>query len=728
MSQTLFYICLNVNTTSGTTFTTDSWLTTPLQTNQSLSNSASLAQIALDVGQAQAGNAITTSSFTSINSASKTSSRSSTSYSPRPQISASSQSQSCTNQQCTANTTTALTGTLIATKSYLLLLGWPQADNAFYANVSIADYNSYTTDASQELDFSPVSNNVSFSSGTGTGIEEDKFVYLKYGANPELLYFTIDPSGSINLDKSVAVNGSNWVTGDVVFMPNTFTISNETAAMKKRTEPLSLMISGMDSNQNTFVLATNSNNPTDFLSLNNGDNLRATPSATSSPILGTLNKSAHASTNIGAIVGGVIGGLAAVAICIGLFFFLRRRSRRTKLQRHIDELRNSNNRSHFDDLIDERPVHNARRGDATKQDDLPMSESSALQAAILARPLPTLVLPTLNSLPGPSSNSFLADYSHNIQQDTNVDISDYTGADLKRLQKDLKAGETVLEDNYVLTAEPPVKVSQYYTVRTASSLSDKTKQVSLHLFKDTALDQQKALVTFSGLLDGKHTINHIQSYKLPGGGTEEYSAITVTEACSHMKSLASLLHPAQGGHALVDSTDPYFQRLTINSLLQALQHLHQQGISHADLSTHSFFHEGGCVTEWKLGNLEKCRTTGHRVEESNFVSITAPEILTGEELNITKASDIWSLGLTIYEIISGNVFFSSLQTARVFAYTEEGVYLDGFADERAQRLLSRMLSLNPKHRDNIEELMRLWEEGDERHIHNDDEDDDFSIA
>lgn len=729
IAQTLFYICFNVNTTAGNTFTTDSWLSTPLQIHQSPSNSASMVQIALDVGEAQADGATTTSSFTSTTLVSETSSETPTSYSPGPQATASSQSQSCTDQQCTTNNSTTLTGTLIATKSYLLLLGWPQADNVFFANVSIADSNSHTRNASQELDFSSLNNNISFSSGTGTGIEEDTFVYLQYGNKPELLYVTIDPSGSVNLNMSVAVNASDWVTGDVVLIPNTFTISNETAAMRKRTEHLTIMISGVDSHQNTFVLATNPNSPTNFISLNNGDSLHAAPpSATSSPKIATSNESVHAGTNIGAIVGGVIGGLAAVAICFGLFLFIRRRSRRARLQRHMTELRNSNNRSHFDDLIDERPVHSRKREGLTKQDELPMSDISALQAVILARPLPAMVLPPVNSLSEPISESLFASYGHNFQRDTDVDISDYTGADLKCLQKDLKAGDIVLEDSYILTAEPPVTVSQYYTVRTASSRSEGTKQISLHLFKDTALDQQRTLVAFSKLLVGKHIINHIQSYKLPGGDTEDYSAMTVTEACSHTKSLANLLHPAQGGHALVDSTDRYFQRLTIKSLLQALHHLHQQGTSHADLSTHSFFHEGGCVTDWKLGYLEKCRPTGSKVVESDFVSITAPEILTGEERQFTKASDIWSLGLTIYEIISGNFFFSSLQTARVFAYSEEKVYLDGFADEKVQQLLSRMLSLNPKHRDNTEDFLRLWDEGDEQHRYNDDDDDDFSIG
>ncbi|CAM0142139.1 hypothetical protein VKS41_004157 [Umbelopsis sp. WA50703] len=718
-NQTLFYTCFTLN--ADTTFTTDSWLTISLRTSQSSSAPESLDQIALDIGEAQASISAVTSSFAGDTIVPQTSSGSS--ENPRPNISGTSQSQSCSNLQCSPANSTSSTGTMIATKSHLLLLGWPQAANIFHANVSAADSDAMAMTALGNFDFLPISNNISFSSGTGTGIGDAAFVYLKYGDRPELLYFTIDSSGSISLDKSVAINGSDWVTGDIVLMPDSFSISNVTNSKMKRTELLSLIISGMDSHQNSFVLATDPSNPSLFLSLNDGDHPHPSPTVAANPSSGISNQLIQASSNVntGAIVGGTIGGLVAITICIGLFLFIRRRSRKAILQRHIIDLRNSNPRSHFEDLIDERPVHSRELENDAKQHEPPMSEISAFRAAILSQPLPTLILPSEYAMPESSSEALLTDYTHRLLPDIDIDISEYTGVDNTKLQKDLKPGDAVFEDSYILTAEPPAIISQYYTMRTATKRSERTEQVSLHFFKDSALHQQRALVTFSTLLQGKHIIKHMRSYKLPKGRSDDVSAITMTESCSNVKSLSRLLHPTQGDLSLVDSTEAYFQRLTIKSLLLALQHLHRFGISHLDLSTQSFFHEGGCVTEWKLGKLEKCRKTGDAVEVSDFAATTAPEILTGKEPKVTKAGDIWTLGLTIYEIYCGKFLFDSLRSARDYACSGEQIYLDDLADERIQQLLARMLALNPEYRGNTDELLHLWEDG-ERQLYDDDDD------
>jgi serine/threonine protein kinase len=140
------------------------------------------------------------------------------------------------------------------------------------------------------------------------------------------------------------------------------------------------------------------------------------------------------------------------------------------------------------------------------------------------------------------------------------------------------------------------------------------------------------------------------------------------------------------------------------------------------LSVNSFFHQGGDVTEWKLGKLEDCKVVDDYLGDCDVIETTAPEVLNNQETNVTKESSIWSLGVVIYELVAGEPLFKTMDVARQFAKSGKQPNLDTVNNENAMLLLAKMLVLKPMQRGNIEELFHFWEAHEEHADHEDDDD------
>lgn len=727
-NATVLFTCYNITSTASSSKINGTWLTSPLQSFQDPANS--VKGVTMHERQAQVQDSAATSAGPQIASAVAAPAATTTTTLPAPVGSLGTQPQatgaSAREPQSCISPCDA-TGVLLATQSHVLLLGWPSAESVYHGRISDAESDAATLPSSPRFSLLPVSNSISFNPGTAVSTGPDTFAYLTYGKNPELQFYNISSDGSLTLTLPLinALNGTNSTIGNMLLVPGQLSTSdsspgsNSSSMLGKRAGSSWIAISILDNSEKLSVMMVDPTNPNGLSPLNNGDTFPGTSIPTS-----TVQDSgpSSASPNIGAIVGGVIGGVVLIAICMGLLIFFRRRSRHRKYN-----VAQANSRAiqpnEYNNYIDERPSqHSTPPLNMVKFINQPLVNKSH-DIAGSSYPIPAISPLSFSPIISRStSKTLLPDYTQRLLQEMNITFTEYSGSDARDLQTDLKGGAVLFNNRYVLTNESAIRLSASYSLRTASKLPDKTEQVSIHFFKEAAQDLQLAQVGFATKLHGPNIVNHIQSYILPNNFRSGFETVSITEICSPTKSLSRLIHPAPGDLALADATDRYFQKLTIKSLLQTIRRLHSNEVCHLGLSVNSFFHEGGDVTEWKLGKLEDCKVVDDYLGDCDVIETTAPEVLNNQETNVTKESSIWSLGVVIYELVAGAPLFKTVDVARQFAKSGRQPNLDTVKNENAMLLLAKMLVLKPMQRGNIEELFHFWEAHEEHADHEDDDD------
>jgi serine/threonine protein kinase len=109
-----------------------------------------------------------------------------------------------------------------------------------------------------------------------------------------------------------------------------------------------------------------------------------------------------------------------------------------------------------------------------------------------------------------------------------------------------------------------------------------------------------------------------------------------------------------------------YTQLIIRETLIGLNYLHRQEIIHRDIkSANILLTNSNRVLLCDFGIAAPLQSTNHK--RSTFIGTPywmAPEVITDGKLYDTKA-DIWSLGITLYEMLNGNPPFSDLTPAKV---------------------------------------------------------------
>lgn len=133
----------------------------------------------------------------------------------------------------------------------------------------------------------------------------------------------------------------------------------------------------------------------------------------------------------------------------------------------------------------------------------------------------------------------------------------------------------------------------------------------------------------------------------------------------------------------------------------ALEHLHKNGIIYRDLKPENILLAGDGHLKLTDFGLSK---TGIMGGGQSYTFCGTPEYLSPEVVNgkgHTKSVDWWSLGLLIYEMLSGSHPFKSKRKNKKQIFTqitdEPVAMLPGFSDE-ASDLLENLLKIDPEER------------------------------
>ncbi|KAA1101461.1 hypothetical protein PGT21_020750 [Puccinia graminis f. sp. tritici] len=179
------------------------------------------------------------------------------------------------------------------------------------------------------------------------------------------------------------------------------------------------------------------------------------------------------------------------------------------------------------------------------------------------------------------------------------------------------------------------------------------KVINLDTAEDDIIEIQREVALLSQLRDSdKH--NCIGYHGCYFYKTELWIAMDFASG----GSIRTLLKPGK--------IDEKYTQLIIRETLIGLNYLHRQEIIHRDIkSANILLTNSNRVLLCDFGIAAPLQSTNHK--RSTFIGTPywmAPEVITDGKLYDTKA-DIWSLGITLYEMLNGNPPFSDLTPAKV---------------------------------------------------------------
>lgn len=149
--------------------------------------------------------------------------------------------------------------------------------------------------------------------------------------------------------------------------------------------------------------------------------------------------------------------------------------------------------------------------------------------------------------------------------------------------------------------------------------------------------------------------------------------------------------------------EPYIS-LQFFKLLRALEHCHSQNIIHRDIKPENIMF--GADDEVRFVDFGFALVVNDRRQESEVAGTPyyiAPEVL-DEKYN--KQCDIWSLGVSLYQLLTGEMPFDGNTPKQVFGKIKSGKFdMPSNLTSDCKDLLSKMLIVSPKKRITVKEAL-----------------------
>ncbi|KAH7420861.1 hypothetical protein KP509_13G026300 [Ceratopteris richardii] len=154
-----------------------------------------------------------------------------------------------------------------------------------------------------------------------------------------------------------------------------------------------------------------------------------------------------------------------------------------------------------------------------------------------------------------------------------------------------------------------------------------------------------------------------------------------------------------------DEARKYFQQL-----INAVSYCHSRGVCHRDLKPENLLldSQGNLrISDFGLSALpQQCREDGLLHTTCGTPNYVAPEVIVSKGYDGAKA-DLWSCGVILYVLMAGYLPFDDKNLGNLYKkiYKGEFSFPDSFSSG-AKRLISKILTPNPKHRITIDQILR----------------------
>mmetsp|Transcript_7792 Transcript_7792/g.11557 ORF Transcript_7792/g.11557 Transcript_7792/m.11557 type:complete len:1031 (-) Transcript_7792:14-3106(-) len=144
-------------------------------------------------------------------------------------------------------------------------------------------------------------------------------------------------------------------------------------------------------------------------------------------------------------------------------------------------------------------------------------------------------------------------------------------------------------------------------------------------------------------------------------------------------------------------------------IIEGLQEMHSCGVAHRDIKPENILlTPDRCV---KLGDFGESKITD--LFEGDQITGTAgtpvyqsPQIAMGYETYSGFAADVWSAGVTLFQMLTGKLPFTACNTSECYELIEKGEYDDSkIASKEVRELISLMLTVDEEDRIQIDEIM-----------------------
>ncbi|KZT42105.1 hypothetical protein SISSUDRAFT_148817 [Sistotremastrum suecicum HHB10207 ss-3] len=239
-----------------------------------------------------------------------------------------------------------------------------------------------------------------------------------------------------------------------------------------------------------------------------------------------------------------------------------------------------------------------------------------------------------------------------IRTDTNVNEQ---RDDLKDLLSDFRESELVMPPGVDLSGE----VKKTSTVAITAGTHNDVYQGEWHGAK-VALKYPRALGTSQSVLSS--FLKDVDSWR-----GLRHSQIMMVYGVANIQGLVYTVSPwMENGDALqYIAKDPQVDRVKILAEVAAgLKYLHSKGVSHGDLrGANVLISIAGvaCLTDYGMSTaIQKYADPAALAQTSSSQRWRAPELLATQRLDFTLESDIWSFGMTCFELIEGQVPYHTI--------------------------------------------------------------------
>ncbi|GMH43205.1 hypothetical protein BSKO_11127 [Bryopsis sp. KO-2023] len=144
-------------------------------------------------------------------------------------------------------------------------------------------------------------------------------------------------------------------------------------------------------------------------------------------------------------------------------------------------------------------------------------------------------------------------------------------------------------------------------------------------------------------------------------------------------------------------------------MVSAVDYCHRRRVIHRDLKPENILldEEGNVkVADFGLAAIS-APFSGNLTTICGTPEFLAPEVISGREYD-GPAVDIWSMGVILYEFMSGKVPFSGSSQSALFKEIQRGIYqpLPSRISEDCANLVNKMLKVDPMTRIPMEELLK----------------------